>query len=143
MRFLTFKADPLTFPDLSLTIIKLLGRGEYIFTSEDMESAGHFGKCFVIYLPINPGLAVVDYTHSTAPNRRYPDLVTQRMVRSILLNQPILYKAEELDDIANRCSDMQDNVAKVERTVSKAAAALLLEDKIGEVFEGLITGISG
>lgn len=121
-------ADPLTFPDLSLTIIKLMGRGEYIFTPEDEEGIGHFG------------LAVVDYTHSTAPNRRYPDLVTQRMVRSILLNQPLPYTSTELDDIANSCSEMQDNVAKVERTCSKAAAALLLDDKIGEEFDGLVTG---
>lgn len=123
------EADPVTFPDLSLTIIKLMGRGEYIFTAEDEDSIGHFG------------LAVVDYTHSTAPNRRYPDLITQRMVRAILLNQPPPYTAEELDAIAQRCSDMQDNVAKVERQVNKAAAALLLDDKIGEQFDGLITGV--
>eukprot|EP01126_Amoeba_proteus_P012193 TRINITY_DN15009_c0_g1_i1.p1 TRINITY_DN15009_c0_g1~~TRINITY_DN15009_c0_g1_i1.p1 ORF type:complete len:616 (-),score=146.09 TRINITY_DN15009_c0_g1_i1:79-1881(-) len=129
-RFLAIRReeDPVSFPDVSLTIIKLMGMGEYIFTSYDEASLGHFG------------LAVVDYTHSTAPNRRYPDLITQRLVRNILLGLPPPYSGQELDAIATQCTEMQTAAAKVERHLIKSAAALLLHDKIGEIFDGVVTG---
>eukprot|EP01125_Pyxidicula_operculata_P015317 TRINITY_DN5186_c0_g1_i1.p1 TRINITY_DN5186_c0_g1~~TRINITY_DN5186_c0_g1_i1.p1 ORF type:complete len:606 (-),score=146.14 TRINITY_DN5186_c0_g1_i1:89-1666(-) len=122
--------EPETFQDLSLTIIKLMGRGEYIFTPANEEGDGHFG------------LAVQDYTHSTAPNRRYPDMITHRLIRAVLKKEKTPYSDEELEEIAKRCTEMQDLAAKVERQVSKSAAALLLADKIGEKFNGIVTGSS-
>ncbi len=122
--------DPLRFPDLSLTIVKLLGRGEYIVEMPGESGEGHFG------------LAIQDYTHSTAPNRRYVDLVTQRILKACLLKQPVPYTKEDLFEIARRCTEKADDVQKVERFMRKAAAALLLEDRIGEVFEAIVTGAS-
>jgi len=130
--FLTMmkKADPLRFPDLSLTVIKLLGNGEYVAEMPGGEEAGHFG------------LAVKDYTHSTAPNRRYPDLITQRLLKAAIEKSPIPYSLHELDLLAENCTKKEDIVAKVERQVGKCAAALLLESRIGERFEAMVTGAS-
>jgi VacB/RNase II family 3'-5' exoribonuclease len=123
-------ADPLRFPDLSLSVIKLLGRGEYVATFPGAEVTGHFG------------LAVNDYTHSTAPNRRYPDLITQRMLKAALAGQPVPYSREELETLAAHCTRKEDDAKKVERLLRKAAAACLLDGQIGREFDGLVTGAS-
>jgi exoribonuclease-2 len=123
-------ADPLRFPDLSLSVIKLLGRGEYVASFPGEAPIGHFG------------LAVSEYTHSTAPNRRYPDLITQRMLTAALAGQPGPYAREELTALATRCTQKEDDAQKVERLLKKAAAALLLSDRIGDEFDGVVTGAS-
>ncbi len=120
--------DPLRFPDLSLTIIKLLGAGEYVAEHPESTAPGHFG------------LAVRDYTHSTAPNRRYTDLITQRLLKAALKKEPIPYTYEELDQLAHHCTEEEDEVHKVERQVSKSAVALLLSSRLGEKFSALVTG---
>jgi exoribonuclease-2 len=122
--------DPLRFPDLSLTIIKLLGSGEYIAELPEGDAPGHFG------------LAVKDYSHSTAPNRRYPDLLTQRLLKSALEGKPMPYSKDELDVLAAHCTEAEDAAKKVERQVGKSAAALLLESRIGEQFDSIVTGAS-
>jgi VacB/RNase II family 3'-5' exoribonuclease len=124
------KADPLRFPDLSLVIVKLMGAGEYVVEQPDQEPVGHFG------------LAVRDYTHSTAPNRRYPDVITQRLLKAALANRPSPYSVSELNGLAIRCTEQEDAADKVERLVRKSAAALLLETRIGESFDGVVTGAS-
>jgi exoribonuclease-2 len=123
-------ADPLRFPDLSLTIIKLLGRGEYAASFPGHAVSGHFG------------LAVSEYTHSTAPNRRYPDLVTQRLVCAALAGAPVPYGRGEMIALAAECTLKEDSAQKVERTVRKAAAACLLTRRIGQQFDGVVTGAS-
>jgi exoribonuclease-2 len=124
-------ADPLRFPDLSLTIIKLMGNGEYLaeFPGETVPS-GHFG------------LAVRDYSHSTAPNRRYPDVITQRLLKAALAAQGVPYDKEQMEMLAKHCSQQEDAAKKVERQVGKSAAALLFQSKIGEEFDALVTGAS-
>jgi VacB/RNase II family 3'-5' exoribonuclease len=122
------KDDPLRFPDLSLSVIKLLGPGEYIIEFPGESAEGHFG------------LAVKDYTHSTAPNRRYPDLITQRLLKAALAEHPVPYDNDELEYLAQHCTEEEDAVKKVERQVEKSAAALLLESRIGEKFDGIVTG---
>jgi exoribonuclease-2 len=121
-------ADPERFPDLSLSVVKLLGKGEYAVERPGKGPAGHFA------------LAVRDYTHSTAPNRRFPDLITQRLLKAALAGRAPAYGADELDALARHCTHQEDAATKVERQVRKSAAALLLEDRIGERFEGLVTG---
>src|SRR6266850_5636232 len=119
--------DPEHFPELSLSIVKLLGPGEYIVEAAGEEREGHFG------------LAVRDYTHSTAPNRRYADLVTQRLLKATL-NGGAAYSELELTAIAEHCTEREDAARKVERLMRKVAAACLLSGRIGEVFDGIITG---
>lgn len=124
-------ADALRFPDLSLAVIKLLGRGEYEASFPGQSVTGHFG------------LSVSDYTHSTAPNRRYPDLVTQRLVKAALAGSAEgPYSREQLVALAAHCTKMEDAAKKVERLLRKAAAACLLGDRIGQEFDGLVTGAS-
>ena len=121
-------ADPLRFPDLSLSVIKLLGKGEYVASFPGEAITGHFG------------LAVSEYTHSTAPNRRYPDLVTQRLVKAALGVQEAPYSRAQLTALAVHCTQKQDDAQKIERLMRKAAAACLLRDRIGQEFDGLVTG---
>ena len=123
-------ADPLRFPDLSLAVIKLLGSGEYIAELPEGDAPGHFG------------LAVKDYAHSTAPNRRYPDLLTQRLLKAAMDGKPAPYNKDDLDILAAHCTEAEDAATKVERQVGKSAAALLLESKIGEQFDSIVTGAS-
>lgn len=123
-------ADPLRFPDLSLTIVKLMGRGEYVVDLPGETVPGHFG------------LAVQDYTHSTAPNRRFPDLLTQRLLKAALAGAPTPYTPDELTQLAQHCTDMEDAASKVERQARKSAAALLLESQTGHLFDAIVTGAS-
>jgi exoribonuclease-2 len=123
-------ADPLRFPDLSLTIVKLLGRGEYVLQLPGQQSPGHFG------------LAVRDYSHSTAPNRRFPDLITQRLLKATLAGGKLPYSPAELASLATHCTEQEDAAAKVERQVRKSAAAQFLFGRIGETFDALVTGAS-
>ena len=121
-------ADPIRFPDLSLAVIKLLGSGEYALEVPGNSSSGHFG------------LAVQDYSHSTAPNRRYPDLITQRLLKAAITGQKMPYGNGELTALAKHCTEKEDAAKKVERQVRKSAAAMLLEHRIGEQFEAIVTG---
>jgi VacB/RNase II family 3'-5' exoribonuclease len=123
-------ADPLRFPDLSLSVIKLLGAGEYIAELPGDTAPGHFG------------LAVKDYAHSTAPNRRYTDLITQRLLKAAIEARAWPYSKDELDVLATHCTEEEDAANKVERQVGKSAAALLLESRIGEQFDAIVTGAS-
>jgi exoribonuclease-2 len=123
-------ADPAHFPDLSLSIVKLLGPGEYIVEAPGSEQEGHFG------------LAVNDYTHSTAPNRRYADLVTQRLLKATAAGRQAPYSQSELTAIAAHCTEREDAARKVERLMRKVVAASLLSRRIGELFDGMITGAS-
>jgi len=123
-------ADPLRFPDLSLAMIKLMGAGEYIAELPGQTTAGHFG------------LAVKDYTHSTAPNRRYSDLITQRLLKAAIVGKPTPYSMVDLEALAAHCTAEEDAANKVERQVTKSAAALLLEGRIGEQFDAIVTGAS-
>jgi VacB/RNase II family 3'-5' exoribonuclease len=123
-------ADPERFPDLSLTIVKLLGSGEYVMLEPQAESVGHFG------------LAVMDYTHGTAPNRRYVDVIIQRLLKAVLGKRPCPYSQDELVDCAARYTDRDQAAKKVERFMRKAAAAVLLSGRIGETFDAIVTGAS-
>jgi exoribonuclease-2 len=123
-------ADPDHFPDLSLSVVKLLGPGEYTVQKPGVASEGHFG------------LAVHDYTHSTAPNRRYADLITQRLVKSALSKAAPPYSETELTTIAAHCTEREDAARKVERKMRKVAAAVLMQSRIGEVFDAIVTGAS-
>jgi len=122
------KADPQRFPDLSLAVVKLLGRGEYVASFPDQPVVGHFG------------LAVSEYTHSTAPNRRFPDLVTQRLLHAALAGRPLPYPRGTLVQIASECTEKEDAAQKIERQLRKSAAACWLAHRIGEQFDGIVTG---
>jgi VacB/RNase II family 3'-5' exoribonuclease len=122
--------DPAGFADLSLCVVKLLGKGEYALKRPGQDVPGHFG------------LAVSDYTHSTAPNRRFPDLVTHRLVKTALDGAKIPYALDELDTLARHCTEQQGNADKVERSVRKSAAALLLASRVGQRFDAIVTGAS-
>jgi VacB/RNase II family 3'-5' exoribonuclease len=122
--------DALHFPDLSLAVVKLLGPGEYDLQRPDAPRLGHFG------------LAVEDYTHSTAPNRRFADVLTQRLVKAVLAGAPAPYSDADLQALAQRCTEMEDGARKVERLVRKMAAAELLRRRIGQVFDAIVTGVS-
>jgi exoribonuclease II len=124
------EADPLRFPDLSLTVIKLLGAGEYVVQTPGQAATGHFG------------LAVREYSHSTAPNRRFPDLITQRLLKAALAGAATPYRPEELAALAVHCTTQEDAAKKVERQVRKSAAALFLSGRVGESFDALVTGSS-
>jgi exoribonuclease-2 len=124
------QSAPALFADLSLSVIKLLGSGEYVLEVPGQPIEGHFG------------LAVLDYTHSTAPNRRFPDLITQRLVKAALTNQASPYSAAQLEELATHCTEQEHNAAKVERSVAKSAAALLLAPRIGAKFDAIVTGAS-
>lgn len=124
------KLDPLHFPDLSLVIVKLMGSGEYVVEEPQGEPVGHFA------------LAVRDYMHSTAPNRRYPDLITQRLLKAALSDRKPPYTKAELAELAAQCTTREDMAQKVERQVRKSEAALLLHDRIGQRFDALVTGVT-
>jgi len=124
------KVDPVRFPDLSLSVIKLLGKGEYVVERPGQPEEGHFG------------LAVRDYSHSTAPNRRFPDLITHRLLKAAMANRAAPYGIDELDALARHSTEQEDNATKVERQVHKSAAALLLSSRIGHHFDAIVTGAS-
>ncbi len=123
-------ADPDHFADLSLAVIKLMGPGEYVLERPGDPEQGHFG------------LAVQDYTHSTAPNRRFADLVTQRLIKAVLASQPAPYSDGELASVAQNCTLKEDAARKVEREMSKRIAAVAMSSRIGEVFDGIVTGVT-
>jgi VacB/RNase II family 3'-5' exoribonuclease len=124
-------SDPLRFPDLSLSIVKLLGPGEYLLDLPGpADDEGHFG------------LAAPDYSHATAPNRRYADLVTQRLVKAAIASTPAPYTNDELAAIAKQCTERENAANRVERITRKAAAALLLAGRIGNVFDAIVTGVN-
>jgi VacB/RNase II family 3'-5' exoribonuclease len=124
------EADPDRFPDLSLTIVKLLGPGEYVPLEPGEPPYGHFA------------LAVTDYTHGTAPNRRYVDIIIQRLLKSVLDKKPSPYTLEEISDLSTWLTDREKASKKVERFMRKAAAAVLLHDRIGEFFDAFVTGVT-
>lgn len=124
------RKDPLRYADLSLAVVKLMGPGEYVMLKPGEESPGHFG------------LATHDYTHSTAPNRRFADLVTQRLVKSALDREAPRYTGSYLDEIARNCTLKEDAARKVERKTNKRVAAVALSGRVGETFSGVVTGVS-
>jgi exoribonuclease-2 len=124
------EAKPEAFVDLSLAVVKLIGRGEYAVDLPGGDPPGHFG------------LAVRDYAHSTAPNRRFPDLITQRLIKVALSGGPAPYSVPRLMELADHCTSKEDDATKVERRVAKSAAALLLSGRIGESFDAVVTGAS-
>lgn len=123
-------ADPVHFPDLSLSIVKLIGSGEYVVERPGEDTGGHFG------------LAVRDYAHSTAPNRRFTDIVVQRLVKAVISSQPAPYSAEELEAIAEHCNEQERAARKVERKMRKVVAATVMQRHIGENFDAIVTGVT-
>ncbi len=131
-QFLTSQRDksPAHFGELSLSVLKLLGRGEYVVVQGPEDGVGHFG------------LGLQDYAHSTAPNRRFPDLVTQRIVLAFLADAPAPYSVDELEKIAAHCTEREAAAQKVERLMRKVAAATLVRERVGEIFDAVVTGAS-
>ena len=125
---MVYASDPLRFPDLSLVIVRLMGAGEYVVESPGGLPIGHFG------------LAVRDYTHSTAPNRRYPDLITSRLIKAALADQAQPYSTTELAELAQHCTRQENAAQKVERRMRKSEAALVLESWVGQCFDAIVTG---
>jgi len=123
-------ADPDHFPDLSLSIVKLIGSGEYVVERPGEDTGGHFG------------LAVRDYAHSTAPNRRFTDIVVQRLVKAVISSQPSPYSADDLETIATHCNDQEKAARKVERKMRKVVAATVMQRHIGENFDAIVTGVT-
>jgi exoribonuclease-2 len=121
---------PERFPDLSLAVVKLLGAGEYVLKRPGEPAEGHFG------------LAVDDYTHATAPNRRFPDLISQRLLKAVLAGRAAPYDDATLRTLAQHCTEQEGNAAKVERQVRKSAAAMLLAPRVGEQFDAMVTGVN-
>jgi VacB/RNase II family 3'-5' exoribonuclease len=124
------EADPVSFPDLSLSVVKLLGSGEYVMERPGQATTGHFG------------LAIKDYTHSTAPNRRFPDLITQRLLKAAIESGAPPYTDDELGEMARHCTEQEDDAAKIERQVRKSVAAALLAPRMGQQFKAIVTGAS-
>src|SRR4029079_7381296 len=124
------QSDPTHFNELSLSVVKLLGGGEYVVQVPGTSSTGHFG------------LAVPRYSHSTAPNRRYPDLLTQRLLKAALEGTSAPYSVAELEALAAHCTEQEDRAKKVERQVGKSAAAVFLAARVGRTFDALVTGVS-
>ncbi len=122
--------DPIHYPDVAVTVIKLMGPGEYLLMKADDDPTGHFG------------LAARDYTHSTAPNRRFPDIVTQRVLHAMMRNEPPPYSDVELAAIAGHCNEADKALRKIERDMQKRVAAVAMADRIGQVFAGVVTGAS-
>lgn len=122
--------NPGHFADLSLSVVKLLGRGEYVANRPEQASDGHFA------------LAVEAYSHSTAPNRRYADLLTQRLIKAVLAKSTYPYSLDQLNQLATHCTEREDAATKVERLIKKCAAAVLLEGRVGETFEAVVTGVN-
>jgi len=121
-------ADPVHYEDLSLSVLKLMGPGEYVRSRPGGDAQGHFG------------LAALDYTHSTAPNRRFADLVTQRLVKALTAHAPAPYNDEELDAIASDCTLKEDAARKVQRNMLKRMAAVALAERVGQTFSAVVTG---
>jgi exoribonuclease-2 len=123
-------ADAVHYPDLALAVVKLMGPGEYVLSRADDDDQGHFG------------LATHDYTHSTAPNRRFADLVTQRLLKAAWAGHAAPYTDDQLEAMARNCTLKEDAARKVERTMLKRVAAVALQDRVGEVFQGVVTGVT-
>jgi exoribonuclease-2 len=122
--------DPDHYPDIAVAVIKLMGPGEYMVMRPDDDPTGHFG------------LAARDYTHSTAPNRRFPDIVTQRVLHAMLANEPPPYSDTDLAAVATHCNDADTALRKIERHMQKRVAAVAMASHIGEIFRGVVTGAS-
>jgi exoribonuclease-2 len=124
------RTNPSRFPELSLSVIKLLGRGEYMVKMPGGDAPGHFG------------LAVENYSHSTAPNRRYSDLLTQRLLKAVFAAKRVPYSEDQLRDLATRCTEKEDDANKVERLVKKCAAAAMLRPRVGQEFDAIVSGVN-
>jgi exoribonuclease R len=124
------RTDEVHYPDLAISVIKLMGPGQYMLMRPDDDPTGHFG------------LAARDYTHSTAPNRRFPDLVTQRVLHAMMRNEAAPYSDAELNEIAMHCNDADKALRKIERDMQKRVAAVAMSSRIGQIFPGVITGAS-
>lgn len=124
------ETDPDHYEDISLAVLKLMGPGEYVLSRPGDTGQGHFG------------LAALDYTHSTAPNRRYADLITQRLMKAMLAKKPSPYSDSTLDSIAQNCTLKEDAARKVERTMGKRVAAVAMHRRIGQVFTAIVTGVT-
>jgi exoribonuclease-2 len=124
------EADAVHYPDISLAVLKLMGPGEYVLMRPGDPEQGHFG------------LAAHDYTHSTAPNRRFADLVTQRLLKALAAKVQPPYPDAELDSIAHNCTLMEDNARKVERVMGKRMAAVALHSRVGQSFSAVVTGVT-